>query len=226
MAALRHGHYARMAYRALSTQASSRSSSLPLTADGKFCSPPIATYAENASPATVSGETSPAPLSALPTGVLFRSLFVNSISSRPHLLSRAISFMDFLTQPNRSFLFDINRNKLLAWVVRRVAYRHFCAGESGSEVRQTLKRFKTMGFRGTIVTYARETVFDYHKKGVQGVEMASFSGKPTDPCPNIQNWRNGVLETIDMLGQGDQLAVKCVSRCPNFRYPRLTSRDC
>ncbi|KAF5121889.1 putative proline dehydrogenase, mitochondrial [Metarhizium anisopliae] len=214
MAALRHGHYARMAYRALSTQASSRSSSLPLTADGKFCSPPIATYAENASPATVSGETSPAPLSALPTGVLFRSLFVNSISSRPHLLSRAISFMDFLTQPNRPFLFDINRNKILAWVVRRVAYRHFCAGESGSEVRQTLKRFKTMGFRGTIVTYARETVFDYHKKGVQGVEMASFSGKPTDPCPNIQSWRNGVLETIDMLGQGDQLAIKMTGAGP------------
>ncbi|EFY89464.1 proline oxidase Put1, putative [Metarhizium acridum CQMa 102] len=122
--------------------------------------------------------------------------------------------MDFLTQPNRSFLFDINRNKLLAWIVRRVAYRHFCAGESGSEVRQTLKRFKTMGFRGTIVTYARETVFDCNKKDVQGVGIESFAGKATDLCPNIRSWRNGVLETIDMLGQGDQLAVKFTGAGP------------
>ncbi|TWU72023.1 hypothetical protein ED733_000530 [Metarhizium rileyi] len=156
----------------------------------------------------------PAPLAALPTGVLLRSLFINAISSRPHLLRPAITFMSYLCQPNRSFVFDTNRNKLLAGIMRRAVFRHFCAGESASEVKQTLERFKSMGFRGTIVAYAKETVFDYNRNVVQDAGIETFPRDPADSCPNIERWRDGVMETIDMLGEGDQLAVKITGAGP------------
>ena len=151
---------------------------------------------------------SSSPLSALPTGVLARSLFINSISSRPYLLGPAISFMSFLCQPKKYFLFDINRNKVLAGIMRKVVYRHFCAGETGIEVKATLKVLRKMGFHGCIITYAPETVFDYNRNVVHDVGIEKHADTRSDLCPNIENWRKGVLDTIDMLGQGDQLALK------------------
>jgi hypothetical protein len=120
--------------------------------------------------------------------------------------------MSFLCEPNKSWLFDVGRNRLLAGIMKQVVYTQFCAGESGREVRATLERFKKMGFRGTIITYAKETVFDYNKNLVHDAGIDAFAHRAANQCPNIDRWRSGVLETIDMLGHGDQLAVK-YARC-------------
>ncbi|KHN95242.1 Proline oxidase [Metarhizium album ARSEF 1941] len=178
-------------------------------------------------PAVVRAERPPSSLSALPTGVLCRSLLVNAVSSKPYLLGPAISFMGFLCRPNRPFLLDIGRNKLLAGIMRKAAYRQFCAGESASQVRTTLRRFRGMGFRGTIVTYARETVFDCNKSAIRDVGIETFTDEPAGAsCPYIGGWRRGVLETIDLLGDGDHLAVKYANTThqKHRRTRRLTRR--
>ncbi|KAK2595370.1 proline dehydrogenase [Conoideocrella luteorostrata] len=71
-----------------------------------------------------------------------------------------------------------------------------------------------MGFRGTIVTYAKETVFDYNTKVVHDFGIEKNTNADKGLCPNIEIWRQGVHETIEMLGEGDQLAIKTTGAGP------------
>lgn len=84
-----------------------------------------------------------------------------------------------------------------------------------------------MGFRGVILTYAKETVFDHSTGSSQGLgitELKSESGDvaidaAVQPCPSIEAWRDGTLKTIDMTSEEDYLAVKYVS--PLYLYQRI-----
>ncbi len=69
---------------------------------------------------------------------------------------------------------------------------------------------KDMGFRGTILTYAKETVFDYNQQEEfgPGMDAADIDGASSTKCPYIASWRQGTLDTVKLLGEGDQLAVK------------------
>ncbi|EQB49489.1 hypothetical protein CGLO_11173 [Colletotrichum gloeosporioides Cg-14] len=150
----------------------------------------------------------PATLSALPTPVLLRSLLVSAISSKPYLLGPSLSVLSFLTRPNRSLLFDVDRNPVLHSVLKTLFYRQFCAGESPAETKDTMRHLRFMGFRGTILTYAKETVFD-HKTGTEhGLGIDAEKDAKSGNCSNIEVWRKGALETVDLLGEGDQLALK------------------
>lgn len=147
------------------------------------------------------------PLAVLPTSNLFRSLFISFVSSKPWLLGSAIYFLNVLCQPRRVF-FNVQHNKLLAWLLKKTVYRQFCTGENGAEVRQTLKELKSLGFKGSILTYARETVFDHRSGEAHGLGIATDVGVLEKQCPSIEAWRVGVLDSADMLGDTDQLAVK------------------
>jgi hypothetical protein len=149
-----------------------------------------------------------APLSVLPTSSLLRSLLINSISSKPFLLGPSIFFLNLLCQSSNTFFFDIERNKLLGWIVKRTIYKQFCAGENAEEVRNTMKEMKDLGFKGTILTYAKETVFDSRTNQAHGQGVATRSAKQDGQCKSIEAWRKGALETVEMLGEGDQLALK------------------
>lgn len=79
-----------------------------------------------------------------------------------------------------------------------------------------MQRLKELGFRGIILTYAKETVFD-HVKNTEHAQGATFhspergnnisisEGKIN---PDIEAWRKGTLETIDIIDEGDYLALK------------------
>lgn len=81
-----------------------------------------------------------------------------------------------------------------------------------------------MGFQGTILTYAKETVFDSrtnstHGLGVKALEGGKNSGLSdweAQHCPSIEAWRKGTVETVGLLGEDDYLALKYVipSRAP------------
>lgn len=149
-----------------------------------------------------------APLATLPTTSLIRSFFINSISSKPWLLTPSISFLSFLCRSNKSLIFGVERNKLLAWIMKTTIYKQFCAGENGAEVKKTMKAMKDMGFRGTILTYARETVFDHRTNKSYGHGTHTAVEGESDTCRDIEAWRLGALDTCSMLGEGDQLALK------------------
>ncbi|CAI7587357.1 unnamed protein product [Penicillium glandicola] len=165
-------------------------------------------------------KTSPSPqlppLSALPARVLLRSLLVSTISSKRFLLIPALSMMSFLSKPNRIWLFDVDRNPLLHGILKKTFYNQFCAGENGAECRSTIREMKDMGFRGMILTYAAETVFDHSTQAQQGQGVAALKSEDGDvsanasvsQCPSIEAWRAGTVETIYMTEAEDYIAVK------------------
>ncbi|KAJ5236158.1 hypothetical protein N7489_006249 [Penicillium chrysogenum] len=161
--------------------------------------------------------TSPSlpPLSVLPARVLLRSLLVSTISSKRFFLIPALSLMSFLSKPNRIWLFDVDRNPILHEILKTTFYNQFCAGENGAECRSTIREMKDMGFRGMILTYAAETVFDHSTQAQNGQGIAALKSENGDVaveasvhCPSIEAWREGTVETIYMTEAEDYIAVK------------------
>ncbi|KAK1538306.1 hypothetical protein CPAR01_08419 [Colletotrichum paranaense] len=179
---------------------------------------PAVHYANNASltrfqsryASTTSGnpETLP-PHSKLPLKILLRSLLVATTSSHRILLGPSLAILKFLNDSHRTWVFDVQRNPLLHAILKKTMYNHFCAGENRHEVTSTIAEIKRMGFRGAILTYAREIVVDNTTEEESGrglKEMDSASEIESDA--GIDAWREGVLETADMLSEGDILALK------------------
>ncbi|KAJ5632648.1 hypothetical protein N7490_008987 [Penicillium lividum] len=156
------------------------------------------------------------PLSALPTKVLLRSLLVSTISSKPLFLGPSLWLISIISKQNRGYLLNVDRNPILHWILKKTFYEQFCAGESDAETRATIRELKNMGFRGVIMTYAKETVFDHRTNTQIGLGIAALEAEkniePLNPrvahCTNIEAWRKGTLETADQLDDGDYLAVK------------------
>ncbi|GKZ24631.1 proline dehydrogenase [Aspergillus brasiliensis] len=142
--------------------------------------------------------------------MLLRSLLVATISSHPWLLTPALKVLQLLVHPKTSVL-DVNKNRLLRGILKRTFYNHFCAGENQLEVQSTIRNIKNMGFKGVILTYAREIVVDAtgsaSKSATSVVGDRSFQ-EESSKDPGIEAWREGVLETVGMIGEGDILALK------------------
>ncbi|KAJ5919253.1 FAD-linked oxidoreductase-like protein [Penicillium verhagenii] len=162
------------------------------------------------------------PLSALPTKVLLRSLLVSTISSKPLLLSPSLWLVSILAQPNRGWLTNVDRNPILHAILKKTFYEQFCAGETVAETRATIRELKDMGFRGVMMTYAKETVFDHRTNTQHGLGIAALEAEKNDEslhplvshCANIEAWREGTLKTVEQLNDGDILAVKLTGAGP------------
>ncbi|PQK13571.1 hypothetical protein BB8028_0004g05020 [Beauveria bassiana] len=79
-----------------------------------------------------------------------------------------------------------------------------------------MRAMKDMGFKGTILTYAKETVYDHKNKeefGL-GMNMIPTKGASSTECPYITSWKQGTLDTVKLLGEEDQLAVKITGAGP------------
>ncbi|KAI9150799.1 FAD-linked oxidoreductase [Paramyrothecium foliicola] len=158
------------------------------------------------------------PLGALPNGTLFRSLLIAGISSKKFLLLPSLKVLSFLAKPGRSLPFNAERNPLLHTLLKKTVYNQFCAGENGKETKYCVQWLKDLGFKGVILTYARETVFD-HKSNtfdVQEVESSKDAGLTDSTyCPHIEEWRAGTKETVGLLSDGDILAIKMSGAGPS-----------
>jgi hypothetical protein len=148
--------------------------------------------------------------------MLLRSLLIATVSSHRTLLTPSLAILSFFSKP-RPALFSVEKNPLLHAIFKSTLYRHFCAGENVGEVKTTIKGIKDMGFRGVILTYAREVVVDSSMEQEVGVGALEYKEKDAAELEKevafdegIQAWRDGVLETASMLGEGDFLALKYV----------------
>ncbi|KAK0370147.1 proline dehydrogenase [Colletotrichum limetticola] len=147
------------------------------------------------------------PLSGMPTGTLLRSLLVTTISSNRFLLIPALKTLSFLAKPGRTILFDVDRNPILHKILRKTFYDQFCTGETPQETKATVQSLKDLGFRGVILTYAKETVFDHLTQS--SVEHGKLVGASADGFDeDIESWKKGTLETAAQIEQGDYLAIK------------------
>lgn len=152
------------------------------------------------------------PLSAMPTHMLLRSLFIATVSSNKFLLIPSLKLLSFFAKPNRSLLFNVDRNPALKALLKRTLYNQFCAGETEQETRACVKQLKDLGFKGVILTYAKEMVFDHknesanHHTSDKFVDAKAVAVHDTD----IEAWRAGTLRTLDLISEGDILALKYV----------------
>ncbi|RII09013.1 hypothetical protein CUC08_Gglean007412 [Alternaria sp. MG1] len=156
------------------------------------------------------------PLSAMPTHMLLRSLFIATVSSNKFLLIPSLKLLSFFAKPNRSLLFNVDRNPALKALLKRTLYNQFCAGETEQETRACVKQLKDLGFKGVILTYAKEMVFDHknesanHHTSDKFVDAKAVAAHDTD----IEAWRAGTLRTLDLISEGDILALKTTGGGP------------
>lgn len=122
--------------------------------------------------------------------------------------------MMLLTQ-KRFAILDINKNPILYAILKRTFYNHFCAGENEAEVTSTIRSIKDIGFKGVILTYAREVVVDERTKQERGLGLQALSEDGSEnqlaekeKFAEIEAWRSGVSETLEMVSEGDFLALK------------------
>ena len=150
------------------------------------------------------------PLSAMPTHMLLRSLFVATISSNKFLLIPSLNLLSFFSKPNRSLLFNVDRNPVLKAILKRTLYNQFCAGETQQETRACVKQLKDLGFKGVILTYAKEMVFDHKTKSANHHTSDNFVNEKVAVAydTDIEAWRIGTLGTLDLISEGDILALK------------------
>ncbi|EEU33611.1 uncharacterized protein NECHADRAFT_10996, partial [Fusarium vanettenii 77-13-4] len=155
------------------------------------------------------------PLSEVPSTVLWRSLLINAVSSRPWLLVPSLTLLLKLSRPGNPFLFNVDRNPFLRSILKQTFYKQFCAGETGVETQNTMKQLQDMGFRGTILTYAKETVFDHHTNEQIGLGVDASCKGEAQWNESIEAWRAGTVKTVELLREGDQLAVKLTGAGPS-----------
>ncbi|KAI9150483.1 Proline dehydrogenase 1 [Paramyrothecium foliicola] len=137
---------------------------------------------------------------------------VSTISSHRSLLLPSLAFLKFLLKQGRGVIFNVERNPVLHWILKKTFYDQFCAGETEQETRACAQRFKDLGFRGVIITYAKETVFDHKTKTLhgQGSQKSALANRSADlqVDPDIEDWKLGCLLSSEMIGEGDLLAIK------------------
>ncbi|KOS40194.1 hypothetical protein ACN38_g8958 [Penicillium nordicum] len=119
-----------------------------------------------------------------------------------------------LLNPDR----NLPLNKFLRWTV----YNHFCAGVNRKEVSKTVADIKKMGYQGVILGYSKEIVLDQEEMLSTD---ASGTSKYSEKCYQmIDEWKEGTLETLRMVGTGDFLAVKLTGAGP-ISVDAMTARQ-
>lgn len=93
------------------------------------------------------------------------------------------------------------------YLLRRTIYDHFCAGINEREVRNTVQEMKSLGFKGVILGYARESIAKV--EDVDRIQSAEEKQEALDRA--VEEWRVGTLRTLGMCGRGNYLAVKYAS---------------
>ncbi|KAF7570828.1 pyrroline-5-carboxylate reductase [Pyrenophora tritici-repentis] len=152
----------------------------------------------------------------MPTNMLLRSLLIATVSSNKFLLTPALHLLSFFSKPGRSYLFNIERNPVLKAILKRSLYNQFCAGETEQETKACVKQLKDLGFKGVILTYAKEMVFDHntesadHHASEKFVDDKSIVTQDAD----IEAWRQGTLGTLNLISEGDILAIKTTGAGP------------
>ncbi|KAF1359908.1 FAD-linked oxidoreductase [Lizonia empirigonia] len=148
----------------------------------------------------------------MPLAMFLRSFIVATISSKKWLLVPSLHVLEFFSKPDRTWIFNLEKNPVLKAIIKKSFYDHFCAGTTPTETKVCVKALKALGFRGVILTYAQEIVFD-HKSG-NGHNSGSVAEETRKEAPGvkldnvIESWKAGTLGTIDLIEEGDILAIK------------------
>lgn len=143
-------------------------------------------------------------MARLPTKLLLRSLFITSLMTSKVFLQPSLSVLKALAI-SKSVLLNPDRNPLLNRLLRWTVYSHFCAGTNSKEVMQSVNKVKEMGYQGVILGYSKEIILDPHDHPTTEGASKVYSPRCYEM---IDEWKEGTLQTLRMIGPGDILAVK------------------
>jgi proline dehydrogenase len=124
--------------------------------------------------------------------------------SRKWLLRPSLALIGLMSRSQAAIL-NPDRNPFLNKLMRWTLYNHFAAGTSREEVAKTSAEIKGMGC-GVILGYAKEVVLQ------DPTGAADKDKSQTDylAChyEAVEEWKQGTLKTLRMIGPGDFLYVK------------------
>lgn len=143
------------------------------------------------------------PLARLPTSSILRSLFLGIFFTSPLLFRPGLAVFQTIANSQSRWLHP-DKNTLLRAAIRPTIYEQFCAGRDGAEIYKTSQTIKSLGFSGVVLCYGKEVVLDAETMS------HGYEGKDTAMNAEIDQWRNGNLETLAMMGKGDWLGIKYV----------------
>ncbi|KAB8257624.1 FAD-linked oxidoreductase-like protein [Aspergillus pseudonomiae] len=150
-----------------------------------------------------------APLADLPTKTLLRSLFLTSAMASP-LLKPSIAVLKYVVD-SKSPLLSPSKNPIMNYILRATIYNHFCAGVNETEVRKTVQDMKTLGFKGVILGYARESVA---KIDGAASHVEEWKNDQAIEDRAVDEWKEGNLRTLRMVGKGDYMNIKFTGAGP------------
>ena len=145
----------------------------------------------------------PLALARLPTASIFRSLLLGAFFSSSILFTPGFALLKKIANsPSR--VLNPDKNPLLRAIVKPFVYDHFCAGTNRVEIQGRISQIKSLGFSGVILCYGKEIQ-------IQRPSLSRVDDR-RDPHQNfdqeLELWKQGNLETLDMIGDGDYLGIK------------------
>ncbi|KAL9033467.1 MAG: hypothetical protein Q9180_005930 [Flavoplaca navasiana] len=143
-------------------------------------------------------DPTPPPLSLLALPVLIRSYLISAVSATPILLTPSLRILSLLAHTKLPFL-QVEHNRLLHYIIKKTIYAQFCAGETPPEVQRTATQLKETGYRGIVLNYAKELVFD---------KAAPAKQTRDDEAKDLEDWKQGLLKTVKLVDSGDYAALK------------------
>ena len=117
------------------------------------------------------------------------------MSSSPALLSLCFTILR-RTLESKSYLMSIERNPVLARLLKTTFYAQFCAGETKKEVAvNTTAAREALGYDGIILEYALEV-------------LGGAAPTAEETAAEIEVWRKGMLESVEVAQEGDFIGLK------------------
>ncbi|KAH1495976.1 hypothetical protein LV164_002339 [Aspergillus fumigatus] len=86
------------------------------------------------------------------------------------------------------------------------------AGTNEDEVRKTVQDMKSLGFKGVILGYARESIAKADENDNSSFHVEKSQLAIQDQA--VEEWRQGNLRTLKMIGAGDFLGIKFTGAGP------------
>ena len=145
----------------------------------------------------------PLALARLPTASVFRSLLLGAFFSSPILFKPGFALLKKISNsPSR--VLNPDRNPVLRAIVKPLLYDQFCAGRNRREIQSRISQIKSLGFSGVILCYGKE--IQIQQPSQPQVEDSNNAHQTFDQ--DLDLWKQGNLETLDMIGDGDFLGIK------------------
>lgn len=144
----------------------------------------------------------PSGLERLPTLCLWRNLILGAAFTSPTLFKIGFGAMSYVANSKSRFL-NPDSNPLLRAIIKPLVYDQFCAGTNQHEIGLTRSLIQRMGFSGVILCYGKEI----QVSGASNTIHSTGAGN-SDQSIEVDLWKKGNLETLNMIGEGDWVGMK------------------